>query len=128
MASAARKRLLRQQANAANGRSTREYKWNPQNKWGGPPLKKDKKPKTKSQLQAQYDKDQNRIAELEKQVAEQKSELVVARTSSRLQDARISAPDALQQENRKLMEEVDKWKARCQAMKIVYQRRLNAAP
>ena len=40
MASAARKKQLRQEANAAKGKTTRKYTWNENNRYGGAPKKR----------------------------------------------------------------------------------------
>ena len=136
MASAARKKQLRQEANAAKGKTTRSYKWQKTNKWGGPPKGKARKPKTKGQIQAQYEKDQNRISELENQLAEEQRERILACAAAETmrQTPAMDAPNTLQEEIRNLMEEVEKqkkeaskWEARYNVLKARFKSHLEAA-
>ena len=141
MASAARKRLLRQQANAAKGKATRKYTktdkiWEEKSKAAA--ATRVKKPKTDSQLQAQYEKDQLRIAQLEEEVAKAKQETLYAKRECMVARAELQMqkqPAALQEENNQLLEELkkqkdetNKWKERCEAIKTEYRRRVNNLP
>ena len=137
MASAERKRLLRQQANAAKGKATRKYTktnkiW--QEKAKAAAAKKVKTPKTDSQLQLRVAQLEEEVANAKQETLDAKRDCMVARAELQLQKQFTTVPSAFQEENHQLMQELKKqkvitnmWRARCEAMKIEFQQRLSNA-
>ena len=133
MASAARKRLLRSQANEKKGKTTRKYTWNENNRYGGAPKKKVKPPKTKQQFKEQYDKDQATIQELRAQITQLekenrtlKGEQLVAQAGLAVcgQDEQIRV---LRESGARAVKEADKWKARFMVIKERFEQNFSKA-
>ena len=120
-----KKAQQRREANEKRGKQTRSYKWKQDNKWGGPPTKRQKYPKTKDQLKERYDKDQAtiseqqaKITELEQQLSRAKGEQIVSQASQQLG---IDTPAMVEEEATDWKAQALKWEKRFHAMAKIAQ-------
>ena len=131
MASAARKKQLRQEANAARGKTTRKYTWNENNRYGGAPKKKVKPPKTKQQFKEQYDKDQATIQELRAQITQLEKENRTLKGEQLVAQAGLAVCGhdeqmrVLRESGARAVKEAEKWKARFMVIKERFEQNLS---